>query len=730
MANLQSIKHCINVLDALITPAAIIDREGTIHWTNKAWKSVKFIKFDLLGKNCSDGNFKEMLGKKAAGGDDYALKMLLGLDAVAFGNKPFEIRYPVQSGNSKVWFRFNASLIDKKGAEILITQDNVTTDMKAADALRESKEIYQQQFNHSMSGIILANSSGTIFDANAMACEILGYAKNELNKLKLHDLFVHGHPSYLKAIKKKNDEGHFDGELEMVAKVNRQLPVEVTIKEFRSGSGEMSGMVIFKDLTERKKMQDKLIAERDFNKAAISSIPGAFFVMNDVGKIVRWNDRMSEQLEYTEDELYFRNADSLIHKSDLRIMRGKLKEAFKTGSLNAQTRLVSKNGQVLHYHVFGKTFESEGETFLVGSGIDITEKKRIEEEMNLNVQLKTQLFENSPIGTVLVNQDGEVMKVNPAFSNIFGYSEKELAGMKLNDLIAGHANCKEADELDQKAFGGEVVQKDTVRYTKDGKPVQVQVYSVPVKINGGVSMIFGMYVDLRERHKLESTIKELLRLEMEARKSAEAAKNEISDALRDKEILLKEVHHRVKNNLAVMLALLELQMMDEKDPGLLRKITEIKSRILSIAQIHEAIYQNDKIEFVNIDRYVKKLIGSSSIYKSKYTLNLNPVELNLNQAVPFSLILNELLLAVEQNNKGEEVTISLDMEGDEVNLTLSSKQSLELGNVEEGESYGLMIVSVLLDQLGASMANVENGEKKCTIKFKKQNINGAGSNLV
>jgi two-component sensor histidine kinase len=143
---------------------------------------------------------------------------------------------------------------------------------------------------------------------------------------------------------------------------------------------------------------------------------------------------------------------------------------------------------------------------------------------------------------------------------------------------------------------------------------------------------------IRQRQKLE-------RLEVQVSKRT----TELQTALGDKEILLKEVHHRVKNNLQVISGLLQLQKNEVKDENLMRILSEGQSRLSSIALIHKNIYQNEDLESVYLQSFITELfeevkhLFSLKGVSSQGNFNMNNLTLNLQNAVPLGLILNELM---------------------------------------------------------------------------------------
>ena len=124
---------------------------------------------------------------------------------------------------------------------------------------------------------------------------------------------------------------------------------------------------------------------------------------------------------------------------------------------------------------------------------------------------------------------------------------------------------------------------------------------------------------------------------------------QLEETLREKEVLLKEIHHRVKNNLAVISGILGLQALHLTDEDMIATFEQSQSRIKSIAMIHEHLYQTELFTSVEIKSYVKELITEIKHTFERYDKNIeieisgDEVQLNMNQAVPFGILANELI---------------------------------------------------------------------------------------
>jgi two-component sensor histidine kinase len=212
-----------------------------------------------------------------------------------------------------------------------------------------------------------------------------------------------------------------------------------------------------------------------------------------------------------------------------------------------------------------------------------------------------------------------------------------------------------------------------------------------------------------------------------------AAELQIKDALKEKEILIKEIHHRVKNNMQVISSILNLQCLYIQDERTIEMLKESQNRIKSMSYIHEALYQSNNLEKINFSEYVKSL--SSNLNQSlnlnretvKLVFDLDEVYLVLDTAIPLGLIINELI------TNAFKYAFSLGQIGE---LRIELKTTSNLGyvltvsdtgkglpaeiDIHNTETLGLQLVSTLVQQIGGQIV-VDN--QKGTIFVVKFNEN-------
>lgn len=238
---------------------------------------------------------------------------------------------------------------------------------------------------------------------------------------------------------------------------------------------------------------------------------------------------------------------------------------------------------------------------------------------------------------------------------------------------------------------------------------------------GNAKMLEGIAQDITEQKKQEEKIKE---------------------ALKEKETLLAEIHHRVKNNLAVVSGMIQLQAFDEENEELRAKLLDSVVRIGSMATIHEQLYQSNsfsKLEFSqNIKTLVEKILNTMPVQADiSLDLNLSAIQLNVNQAIPCSLIVNEVVTNIIKHafkgRKEGKITIDLAENDDQFKLTITDDGVgfPEDFDISKTNTLGYRLINTLVEQLDATFSYRSSPDKEEVtvfhLQFEKSEIKGIGS---
>ncbi len=408
----------------------------------------------------------------------------------------------------------------------------------------------------------------------------------------------------------------------------------------------------------------------------------------------------------------------IFDSSETENIRCFMKDAFKNGKKEFIGKINSKHSGIRDYHLQFNTFESNDERYLVVTGVDITDFVESEKLREQNYQLMTELFDNSPIATAMINPQNEAQKVNKAFVELFGYPEDELLGNNINTLITGNELQEEAEEVSHLAFGGSSDQRSAVRIKKDGTEVPVLLSTVPVRSNGDIIAVYGMYIDLTEQVKLE---------------------NHLQKSVEEKDILLQEVHHRVKNNLAIIASLLQLQILNDSNELAKPKLQEAYSRIFSIAKIHESLYNRDNIAEISFTEYLASIVETmpNVARSSEFDLNIRnektPLILNVNQAVPLGLLINEILnLTPNVEGDQQQAELCYKCEDEVVTISISGleNQMEDFRSNTEKAGFHHLLIKTFLQQIDADIEVVRNHKDKFVITFQKSKSVKGSSNSI
>ncbi len=209
--------------------------------------------------------------------------------------------------------------------------------------------------------------------------------------------------------------------------------------------------------------------------------------------------------------------------------------------------------------------------------------------------------------------------------------------------------------------------------------------------------------------------------------------------LKEKEILLSEIHHRVKNNLAVVSGLIELQNFYVKDEKASAILKESRNRIKSIAVLHEKFYESKNLEKIEIGSYIDELIYFIKLSFSNQQKEINistqidVIELSMDNALPFSLLLNELITnsykhAFKDKNKGN-ISISFTKHQNELILNFKDDGcGFDMSKVNKEDSLGMNLIEAFSLQLKAESAYEfkENAGTEFKLQFKESLINEPG----
>ncbi|PAU92734.1 hypothetical protein CK503_15330 [Aliifodinibius salipaludis] len=338
-------------------------------------------------------------------------------------------------------------------------------------------------------------------------------------------------------------------------------------------------------------------------------------------------------------------------------------------------------------------------------------------ELKQSRQYTDSILETIDVAILVITEDGILDSVNSAFVNIFGYPKKEIVGQHFTELLS-EENLEIGNHVFQQMMKGKPLPNEEWNiFDKSGTPITLL-------ING---------------HILQNEEKKLLIVSATEITGQKETQAKLEHSLVEKQVLLSEVHHRVKNNLAIVTGLMQLQVYEESDSNLKEKLVSCITRIQAIGSIHELLYQSNSLAQLRFDKCIQQMIKNlREIYDQLQTvdfdLNLSPITININQGVPACLIINEVVTNALQHafpaNESGFISICLSRnKGKKLTLIISDNgKGLpdHFTSISQNGSLGFQLIDTLLKQLEANhqVDSTKQGTK-FTISFNKTSRQGS-----
>ena len=498
---------------------------------------------------------------------------------------------------------------------------------QAHEQIAQAAQKWTTTFDSIQDGILLLSADQTVQQANQAFADLVKKPFAAIIGKKCYEL-VHADrqpdPNCPFARSSKSKKRDF-----MELEINGRI-FKIVTDPLKRNSGAFSGAVhIMTDITELKRVEQTLRAsEQRLRRFYESGMLGVIYWNMD-GLIMDANDKFLELVGYTRDDLK-RGKIDWIHMTPpeyQHLDKNSVKELKATGVNKKpfEKEYIRKNGTRIPILLAGAMLDEDrfnGVAFV----LDITERKKAEEDI---LKLSA-VVEQSTEGMAIAGLDGILSFVNEAWCKMHDYiSAKELIGKNLAIFHNQEQIENEVKPFNEKvnelgAYSGEVG-----HITRDGKPFPTLMTSTLLKDKQGKPYaLAGIARDITERKRAEE---------------------QILASLREKEVLLKEIHHRVKNNLQVISGLLTLQagqINDERLQGLLK---ESQSRIWTMALIHQTLYQSGNLAAIDMADYIRTLSGNLLSSQARVAMpptvnfDLAPLLLAIEKAIPLALIINELL---------------------------------------------------------------------------------------
>ena len=340
---------------------------------------------------------------------------------------------------------------------------------------------------------------------------------------------------------------------------------------------------------------------------------------------------------------------------------------------------------------------------------EIQERKRAKERLRISQEYAKNIIKSSLDIIITTDTDLNIVEFNKAAEKAFGYRRDDIVGTPVDILLENPQECR---TIHKKTMDQGKCEQEIIYRCKNGQDFPCLLSASPLRdAHGNVVGVMGISRDISD---------------------AKRANEQIKASLKEKEMFLREIHHRVKNNLQIISSLLDLRIIREDNQHVIDVFQDTRSKIQTMALIHSQLYESERFDRINMGNYVQNLVNYlSSIFVDSdveitHVIEYTDVCLSINQAIPCALVLNELISnafkhAFKGRKKGR-VEISLMMK-DHNKIVLTVKDN-GIGIPEEidilkTDSLGLKLMrNTVQDQLMGKIHFESGAGNAIMVEFK------------
>lgn len=626
---------------------------------------------------------------------------------------------------------FTVSVYSPQKEYFVAVFDVITERKLAEENLRVSEESLSITLQSIGDAVIATDLDGRITRMNAAAEKLTGWSFREANNQKLLSVFnivnsiTRSHAvNPVENVIKTGEISGLANHTVLISRDGKEYQIADSAAPIKDKDGVTKGVIlVFSDVTEKyaaeKALRDNEIRLRAiFEQAAV----GIAQINSYTGEFILVNHKYADIIGYSLDEMTKTTFLNITHPDDLAedLHNMELLIAGAINQFSIEKRYYRKDNSIVWVNLTVSPLWKKGETpnYHIAIVEDITDKKEAEEALKGSEARYKGLLRNLDAGIVVHAPDTSIIMNNPRASELLGLSESQMKGM-----VAIDPYWKFIDEnkipipLDQYPVNRVIAKKHPLKYQILGV-VRPDISDVKWLIVNGfpffskageISEILISFIDITERKQAEDQIKSLLL---------------------EKEIILKEVHHRIKNNMSTISAVLTLQMDIITDSTAISALQDAANRVQSMMVLYDKLYQSAKYNEMSVKRYLPSLIEqiiknfpNSRIVKTE--VQVEDFILDSKKLSSIGIIINELLTNIMKYAFiGKEegiIKISVSLQDKLVVLTIqdNGRGLPETVDFQNSTGFGLTLVSMLTKQIGGKIFVERDELTKIILQFTK-----------
>ncbi len=429
-------------------------------------------------------------------------------------------------------------------------------------------------------------------------------------------------------------------------------------------------------------------------------------------KIIDANKAYQEMLGYSLEELKNIQVSKIV--ANPQIMKEKINEIMNSERvIISECKLLKKDGTILNAEVSNRLIHYRNKQIILSVIRDITEKKKIENELKKSEEKYRLLAQSIPDIIIVIDLNGKITYVNPNAIKISQLKEDEILGQHFSKFIEPAFLETILKKLKMRKSGVTNISRYEVMLTNTkGLIKPYELTSTPIIEDGQITKILVIGHDISDRKKKMKLIKK---------------------SLEEKEILLKELYHRTKNNMQIISSMISIQARKYKNPEIRKSFMEIMNKIHAMALVHQKLYEAKNLSQINLKNYINDLFTllkesyASSNSQIEATLDLEDCFIGIEPALNLGLVLNELITNIFKYglSKDNITKIYIGLKRNDNIIDLRIEDSGEINqdiDLREIKSMGLRTVFSLVEYKlkGKIDYKIDNG-LKWHIQFKIKN---------
>ena len=574
-----------------------------------------------------------------------------------------------------------------------------------AESSRQEKK-FRELFDNSLAGIFAVDAkTKKIVQLNLRTAEMLGYRPEELEGTGFGAIW--SDPRNWEEFSRRSVAEKTPSPVEAELKKKDGGTIWVLMTASMTGSSLLVISAI--DITEKKAIRDELIESELRYHLLFDRATDAILIHDPAGTILNANEIASRQTGYPLKKLQELTLQHLGLIPAGGLSPGQNTELQSKGHYLFESLLMTRNGTPLPVEVSCKIIEYSGKPAILSTIRDITERRHAQAALIESEARYRMIGDLIPFGVWACDTTGNVTYLSESFLSVLGITLDESRRSGWMHLLPREDADRTLADWRQCVQTGSFWDYEYRIVDRNGKTHIVLSRGAPHMDSAGtITSWVGIHLDITERKRYEE------RLEA---------------SLREKEVIIKEVHHRVKNNMQVISGFLELQSNYIADPDAVEKLTECQRRVRTMALVHEKLYQSRSLGVINAAEYIKSLIAdlmnSYSVSPPvDVSVDVDDVSINLDMAIPCGLIINELVTnSLKYAFAGREAgALSLSLHHRDDHTFCLTVRDNGVGLPPDFEtrsrtSLGMQLVGVLVHQLGGEMTVARDQGARFEIVF-------------